>query len=330
MIKMNYFLFLLLILLTPISVVAKTKTIDKLTNLDSQLKQNIHSRYFRDNSLILDDRESLITLSDLGLNNLVKIIKEHYFKKKCIANFSGNFTFKQALNIQKKFINFLLPNLGELIGYKAGLTNKKIQNKFNTNQPVLGSLLERMLLPSGTTVPAKFGAVPMLEGDLMVRVKSEEINTAKTTEEALKYLDAVIPFLELPDLMYAKELKLNKEMLVAINVGARLGITGTPIPLEATEEWQNKLSNIQVTIIDESGQELGQGNSKALLGDPLKVVLWIKYQLKSQGKNLKKGDLLSLGSITPLIPVKAGTTISALYIGLDQDSPVEISVYFEE
>ncbi|MGB5595837.1 MAG: hydratase, partial [Crocosphaera sp.] len=72
-----------------------------------------------------------------------------------------------------------------------------------------------------------------------------------------------------------------------------------------------------------------QGNSNALLGNPLNVVFWLKEQLNSQGKTLQKGDLLSLGTITPLIPVKAGKTITAEYQGLQEDQIIEISVTFE-
>ncbi|NEP54188.1 MAG: hydratase, partial [Moorea sp. SIO3C2] len=64
-------------------------------------------------------------------------------------------------------------------------------------------------------------------------------------------------------------------------------------------------------------------------GNPLQVVLWLKDSLKASGKVLKQGDLLSLGSMTPLIPVKSGTTIRAQYIGLDPKGKVEISVSFE-
>ena len=66
----------------------------------------------------------------------------------------------------------------------------------------------------------------------------------------------------------------------------------------------------------ETGKRLASGQSHALLGDPLNVVLWIKNQLRKQGKSLKKGDLLSLGTITPLTPAKAGKSIRAEYIGL--------------
>ncbi|ACK67846.1 2-keto-4-pentenoate hydratase-like protein [Rippkaea orientalis PCC 8801] len=321
MTKINYFLFPFFILLSPLPELAQVKIKDPL------FKSNYHQIH---NTNIADFKDDFITLSNQDLDKLAEKLANYYLTQQKIDDFPDNITSNQSLLIQSKFVNNLINNQGNIIGYKAGLTNQKIQERFNTNQPVLGTLLEKMLLPSGTIVSSKFGAIPMMEGDLMVRVKSEKINQAKTTEEVLNYLDAVIPFLELPDLMYSQDLKLNKEMLVAINVGARLGIMGEPIPLEATKEWHTKLSNIQVTIKDELGQELAQGNGKALLGDPLTVVLWIKDELRSQGKSLKKGDLLSLGSITPLIPVKPGKTISAQYLGLNEASPVQLSVHFEE
>ncbi|MEA5534210.1 hydratase [Crocosphaera sp. XPORK-15E] len=271
----------------------------------------------------LDDLPWL-SLSSVETQKIVEILVNAYREKKAIANFTYSLTLQQAQEIQDQLIQLLIPSQGNIIGYKAGLTNAKAQEMFKVSEPVLGRLLEQMLLPSGAKVPAKFGAIPMIEGDLIVRVSSEKINEAKTPEETLKYLDAVIPFLELPDLVYDKNVQLNGEKLIAINVGARLGIVGKPITLST-----DKLMNIQITLIDESGEIIAQGDSKALLGDPLKSVFWIKETSNNQGKILKKGDLLSLGSMTPLIPVKPGKTITAKYQGLEQNKTTEIYVIFE-
>jgi 2-keto-4-pentenoate hydratase len=255
-------------------------------------------------------------------------LTESYFTKIPVEIVPSSLTPEQGSAVQAEFVRFLKPHLGNIIGYKAALTNKVIQERFNVSQPVLGVLLEKMLLQSGTTVSANFGAVPRLEGDLMVRVGSEKINKAKTPAETLQYLDAVIPFLELPDLIYAANVKVNGSLLQAINAGARLGIVGQPIPLNASEGWEKRLNQIEVIIFDESGKELARGKSSALLGDPLEVVFWIKNNLQQQGKSLKKGDLLSLGSITPLLPVAPGKTIYARYIGLMPNRPLDIFVHF--
>ena len=163
----------------------------------------------------------------------------------------------------------------------------------------------------------------------MVGVASEKINEVTTPQDTLKYLDAVIPFLELPDLVYDKNIKVNAEMLIAINAGARLGVVGEVITIDRGNINKDTLKDISVKLIDESGEIIAQGNSNALLGDPLNVVFWIKEQLKAQRKTLKKGDLLSLGSITPLIPVEIGKTINAQYTGLEKDQVIEVFITFE-
>ncbi|MEQ8755441.1 MAG: hydratase [Coleofasciculus sp. G1-WW12-02] len=253
----------------------------------------------------------------------------HYLNRIPLEKASPNLTVTEAEQLRDRFIERLTPILGQSIGYKAGLTSTTAQKQFNVSHPLRGILLAQMLLPSGSIVPANFGTRPLFEGDLIVRVGSEAINEATTPQEVLAALDAVIPFIELPDLIYESGVKLDAADLIAINVGARLGIVGEPIPLTATPEWQERLGNIKLVIVDETGKELATGKSNVLLEHPLNIVLWLRDDLKSGGKRLKKGDLLSLGTITPLMPVESGKTIRAQYFGLTEQDAVEISVSFE-
>jgi len=256
-------------------------------------------------------------------------LAEFYLNREPANLRTQTLTLAQGQRIQAEFVRRLIPCLGRRVGYKAGLTNAIAQERFQVPHPLRGVLLEKMLLPSGSTVSANFGARPFYEGDLMVRVGSEAINNATTPQEALAALDAVIPFLELPDLVYAADAKLDGTALVAINVGARLGIMGEPIPLAATEEWVERLGNVRVVLRDSAGNELARGESRALLGHPLQVVLWLKDSLQASGQRLKKGDLLSLGTITPLMPVEPGSEIRAQYLGLDPQKTAKVSVKFE-
>lgn len=307
--KIKLFFVFSLILFPFLTVTAQTQTIDE-NNQD-------------DLSILLSN------LSFREIENIAKKIADAYLTKQSITEFNHNLTWEDANSIQEKLINILSSSQGELIGYKAALTNKKAQETFKVKEPLLGILLENMLLPSGITIPANFGAKPMIEGDLMVRVASEKINEVTTPQDTLKYLDAVIPFLELPDLVYDKNIKVNAEMLIAINAGARLGVVGEVITIDRGNINKDTLKDISVKLIDESGEIIAQGNSNALLGDPLNVVFWIKEQLNAQRKTLKKGDLLSLGSITPLIPVEIGKTINAQYTGLEKDQVIEVFITFE-
>jgi 2-keto-4-pentenoate hydratase len=241
-----------------------------------------------------------------------------------------NLTLDRSIEVQDRFVKALIPNLGQIVGYKAGLTNKLTQARYNISQPVSGILLEKMLLKNGSVVKVDSGIQLRVEGDLIVRVGSDSINQATTAREALASLDAVIPFIELPDLIYASDVKLDAPALVAINVAARFGVLGEPIPLSPTEEWQERLGKIQLTMLDRSGNELAAGESNALLGHPLNALLWLRDDLQARGKFLKKGDLLSLGTITAPMSVSSKTTIRAQYIGLDPLRLVEVSVSFDD
>lgn len=261
--------------------------------------------------------------------NLSKNLANSYLNRTPAKAISNNLTLAECQQIQSKFIQILSQYLGKPVGYKAGLTSLAAQEKFGVDRPLLGILLEQMLLPNGAVLPANFGARPMTEGDLMVRVGSDKINQAKTIAEVLASLDAVMPFIEVPDLVYGPEVKMDGSAIAAINIGARYGILGNPIPLTNQHDWQTRLAAIRLEILDANGTILATGNSRTLLGHPLNVVLWIKDTLQAEGKQLKKGDLLSLGTITPLMPVKPNTTIRAKYIGLDPNGTVEILVKFE-
>jgi 2-keto-4-pentenoate hydratase len=267
---------------------------------------------------------SIVQAQDFGTK-----LADQFLKEVPITEVDPNMTMEQALKIQEQFVAHLVKQFGEPVGYKAGLTNPAAQKAFGIPQPVRGTLLKKMLFKSGETLQGSFGIRPLSEGDLILRVSSDAINQAKTKEEALKNIDAVIPFIELPDLAYDPKVKMNGPALVAINVAARYGVMGDPIPLKASSEWMERLKNFTAQLFDEKGAVFSEGKGSALLDDPLNVVLWIKDSLAAEGKKLKKGDLLSLGSITKMMPTKPGTTVRAKFIDLDPKGPVEISVSFK-
>ncbi|MEM7794716.1 MAG: hydratase [Cyanobacteria bacterium P01_C01_bin.118] len=240
-------------------------------------------------------------------------------------------------SIHVNFVRRLINQAGDegsIVGYKVALTNPTAQAQLGVTHPLYGFLLENMLLDSGATLPIAFGSRPQAEGDLMVRVGSADINQAETDLELLAGLDAIIPFLELPDLIYQENASVNAGALVAVNVGARYGIMGDPVTLEATESGLEQLANIRVVLNNDRGQFLAEGNSTALLEHPINAVRWLRDTLKTQDVELKPGDLLSLGSVTQLVPLDTQSDIAGIearYFGLDSndDRSIDLEVSFE-
>ncbi|MBL8352382.1 MAG: fumarylacetoacetate hydrolase [Burkholderiaceae bacterium] len=211
-----------------------------------------------------------------------------------------------------KFNALLGKQMGKPVGYKAGLTNPAVQKRFGADAPVWGTLYAPMLLKDGAKVDAAFGARPLYEADLLVRVSDTDINRATTPEQVLVAIDQVIPFIELPDLVVEAPPKLNGAAITAINVGARLGVLGAPIPVQYTTEFSRRLRDMEV-IVKADGQEVDRGMGSDVLGHPLNAVVWLVKDMARSGQSLKVGDLVSLGSFSKLMPPKPGLQVEVIY-----------------
>ena len=238
---------------------------------------------------------------------------------------SGMASLADGQCAQDKLVALLTRQLGRPVGYKVGLTNPAAQQRFGVPHPVTGTIYEATLrLRDGEEVPARFAAVPAVEADLLLRVRDEGINAARTHEEVLRHVDQVIPFIELPDLVMPPA-RLDGPNLLAINVGARLGVSGAPIPVRADAEFAAALGTMTVTMTDDTGKELARAPGTALLGHPLNVMPWLAQDLAKRGKKLQAGDIVSLGGFSPALPAEAGRRYTVRYEGL-APQPVTVSV----
>lgn len=255
-------------------------------------------------------------------------LASHYLAKTPAPNFAAMNDADGACT-RAKLNAALAPRLGAVVGYKAGLTNPAVQKRFQTDKPVWGVLYAGMVQPNGATLPAAFGARPLFEADMLVRVKSAAINQARTPMEVIDAIDQVIPFVELPDLLVQAPPQLNGPGVAAINVGARLGVASEPMPVPLTRAERyalhDALRDMQVVVADGTGATLGQGKGSDILDHPLNAVVWLAQALAQEGKALQPGQLVSLGSFSPLLPPKPGLQVLVRYQGLPGAVPVQLS-----
>lgn len=263
---------------------------------------------------------SAACLSDIEAAALVA----NYLNKKPSANPEGLNDADGACS-RAKVNRFLVQQTGaKVVGYKAGLTNPAVQKRFNATAPVWGVLYEPMLLKSGASVEAAFGARPLFEADLLLRVSDARINQAKTPERVLQYIDQVIPAIELPDLVVEAPPKLNGAAIAAINVGARWFVMGEPIAVQRTQAFADSLAAMKVVVMG-GGEDLDAGRGFDVLDHPLNAVVWLAQDMAKQGLALKKGDLVSVGSFSKLMPPKPGLNVEVQYQGLPDNPSVKLS-----
>jgi 2-keto-4-pentenoate hydratase len=252
-----------------------------------------------------------------------------------IARFAGQILHRQsptpfaALSptdgrcVQEKLIAIFAQPLGDVVGFKLGLTNPAIQQRFGIDHPIRGAIFHATLrASSGAEIEARFAAVPVLEADMLVRIGMGGVEAALNDHAALiRHVDQVIPFIELPDLVYAPEHRPSLGDLLAVNVGARLGVVGKPIAVTPSADFIAALGRINVSL-HQDGREVSRAPGAAILGHPLNALAWIARDLARDGRPLRAGDVVSLGSFSPPQPVAAGQAWAARYEGLGQTQEV--------
>ena len=237
----------------------------------------------------------------------------------------GDLSLADAECARNKLVQALPSVQGAVVGYKAGFTNPAIQQRFGISAPAWGAMFAKQMFGSGVTLPAQFGAHPLYEADLIVVVKDARLAEATTPLEALQYLEAVVPFIELPDAMLAGAP--SAPSMIATNLAFRGGVMGTRVPIVPTQAFLDALADMTVVMTEDTigkkleGKELGRTQGRSLMNHPIHAAMWLAQALKQSGVTLKAGDLLSLGGYFPPAPTQPATRITVTYFGLAHHNP---------
>ena len=185
-----------------------------------------------------------------------------------------------------------------------------------------------MLLTNGLAVSAKYGSRPILEPDLLVLVKNESINNARTPQEAMAGLSEVICFIELADGVFATNAPVDAGVITSGNVGARAGVLGQARVIQQNKGFYDAWSRMALVLRDDKGKELSRVTADGVMGHPLNAVLWLVQDLNKAGEKLRPGDVISLGSPSPQVTPKAGEKYVLSYEGLPGGT-IEAKVSFK-
>lgn len=247
---------------------------------------------------------------------------EDFTARRASVGFGKELTGEEAHCARDRLIKVLPGVLGERVGYKSVFTTEESQRRFGVSGPAWGAMFSGMMLASPAQVSAQFGAKPRYEADFIAVVKDAGLAEAATPLDALKHLSAVIPFIELPDLMLDQP---TGPGLIATNAAFRGGVLGQRIAVEPTTAFLQQLAEMDVVVSDAvSGKEIARAPGSALMGQPIEAALWLARALKADGVELKPGDMLSLGGFVASAAVKEGMAILVTYRGLAENPAVRV------
>ena len=270
---------------------------------------------------------------DVAIRAELEQMADDFVNLRMMQGFDHEMPLEEAYRWQDEMVGIMQPTLGDVVGYKTG--GHDPGPGFATFPPdgIRAYILSGMLREDGTAIRVADTKVGFLEADFAFRVGDASINSAESDLEILAGLDAIVPFAEIPDPYYDPDTRSVNGTIVA-NMGTRMSFTGTPVPIEATEEWLQRINTIEFAVLDEHDTVI-QSGSMADWYRPIDVVRWLRDQLHESGKELLPGQLLSLGNVgilrqlhegSPRGPAYTSNQFRLEYYGLTDDGPATVTI----
>jgi 2-keto-4-pentenoate hydratase len=150
----------------------------------------------------------------------------------------------------------------------------------------------------------------------MVRVKNDDLNDARSIMEAARHLSHIVAFIELADGTFDTNAPFDAGVMVAGNVGARLGVLGEERAVDPSQEFVEALGRMSLVLKEADGKELSRVSAEGMMGHPLNPLLWFLQDLNKRGQRVKAGDVISLGSPSPAVVPVSGKAYTLVYEGL--------------
>ena len=222
----------------------------------------------------------------------------------------------EAYNLQEIVNEKLsLSGLGEVIGYKIGCTNKSIQKELGVNCPIFGPIFKNKIINSNKTIYIKEFTKVGVECEIYIKISKEvNENTNYNINNIRNFIANYGVSLELVENRFF-DIKKNKIEHIIID-----GSLGNSIILgkEISNNSLNFSKLIGKLLINK--KEVYSNSASTILGDPLNALLWYFDQKLSLNKFIKKNEIISLGSITPLLWIDYPCNVEAGIDGLGKCS----------
>ncbi len=227
----------------------------------------------------------------------------------------------RAIEVQDYLIALMRPTWGMDVGYFA-------EGVDESGAPSTGILLENHFTGTRAVINRAYGINMHAAGELMFRVGSEFINDATAKDEVIASLESVIPAIRMTDRLLPDQAQEDSEQHLAANLQVRMFVLGGEIPLEDSSDVIDRLSDVQIKLLDQSKSIIVASDAAKQHGHPIDAVCNVVEALKQRGIYLRQGDVIGIGSWTDSYPVADLTRLSAKFDGLDAGDPNKILVGF--
>lgn len=205
---------------------------------------------------------------------------------------------------------------GEMpLGWKVGFGAPATMQKLGLSAPLVGYLMQRALLLSGTTVSLQGYVKPVAEPEIAVRML-RDLAPGASPNETMTAIKEIMPAIELADLDPVP----TPDRLDAILEG---DIYQRQVILCGNTRAGGSVAGLTSRLIRRGEEANRTEDPEALTGKLLDIVAHVATTLGAFGEKLSAGDVIITGSVTPPLMIEPDET--ALAHALDPIGEVSVS-----
>jgi 2-oxopent-4-enoate/cis-2-oxohex-4-enoate hydratase len=223
-------------------------------------------------------------------------------------------TIEDAYQIQLRMIQRRVDAGETIVGKKIGVTSKVVMNMLNVNQPDFGQMTSGMVFNEGESIRADTMIAPRAEAEVAFILKRDLMGPGVTAADVLRATECVMPCFEIVD-SRIKDWKIKIQDTVADN--ASCGVLTLGGQRKSPRQLDLALAGM---VLEKNGEIVSTSAGAAVQGSPVNAVAWLANTLGRLGIGLKAGEVILSGSQSPLVPVKAGDSLSCGVGGLGSTS----------
>lgn len=214
-------------------------------------------------------------------------------------------TVEDAYRIQLACVERKIMKGARVVGKKIGLTSKAMQEMFHVTKPDYGHLFDSMLYVDGDVVDIGVFLQPKLEVEVAFVLKKELKGPGVSVLDVIDATDYVVPAFEIID-SRIHDWKIAFEDTVADNGSSACAVLGgRPTPLAGLD-----LHHIGM-IVSKNGRQIDTAAGAAVMGNPLRAVVWLANAIGEYGISLQAGEVILSGAFAAAVPIEAGDTFTA-------------------
>lgn len=201
----------------------------------------------------------------------------------------------QLLSLQRRWAR------GEKrVGYKMGLTSRAKMQQVGVNEVLWGRLTDAMRLIEGGMLSKQRFVHPRVEPEIAYII-GKPLSGEVSAAEALDAVEAIAPAVEIIDSRY-RNFKFALPDVVADNSSSSAFFVGSWAP-KTTD-----VSNLGISL-DVDGRPVQIGSSAAILGNPIRSLVYAARLVGRAGERLEPGDIVLAGGATAAHPLSVGEHI---------------------